>query len=404
MSDTNTKNSASLFNRPTGSITGLLLSLFIGLLIYWGLNSLKGMQTFLSYNQIVAKAGSDPFYKILWMLMDFTEAEFYAGVFAGIFLIAGAFIAWRLDVKNSRLAGFSICYGTNMWPWVFASQVLSMAIVLYFLNYTHLFNEYTWLPTFITVVGGPPALMLIYGPNPHALITGSILGAFIAFPIAFWLMTKVISVVEVPVVVANVTTMALIGIILCQIFKVLPWMKKVPYKKLDKPAEEKTPEETIKDMSKPSWFLRRVFADFSEAQFYGNEIAGIFLLIGVIIDFILNSQHPAYGSGLLPAMILAQIVGSATGIFLYFNKWIEKGWYATFVPVVSSAPACVLAFGGSISVALFAGILSGIIGAPYAEHLSNKLPEDFHPTIANVTSMAVTTIIVYVVMKALPWF
>ncbi|MBO8158809.1 hypothetical protein [Thermosyntropha sp.] len=399
MSDNN-----SSLKRPVGSLAGFLISIAIGLVIYWLLNNIKGLEVFLTYNDIVAKTAHDPFHKLLWLLMDFTEAEFYAGVFAGIFIIIGAFIAWRLDVKNSRLAGFNICYGTNTWPWVFASQVLSMILVLYVLNYTHLFNEYTFLPTFITVVGGPPALMLIYGPNPRALITGSILGAFIAFPIAFWLMTKVISVINVPVVVANVTTMALIGIIMCQVFKVLPWIEKTPYKTINRQVKELSREEKIQDMSKPSWFIRRVFADFSEAQFYGNEIAGIFLIIGVIIDFILNTAHPAYGSGLLPAMILAQIVGSATGIFLYFDKWVEKGWYATFVPVVSSAPACVLAFGGTIPVALFAGILSGIIGAPYAEYLANKLPEDFHPTIANVTSMAVTTIIVYVVMQALPWF
>lgn len=391
--------------RPVGSLAGLIISLFIGLAIFYGLNAVHGLNAGFSYNDIVAKAATNPFYKLLWMFMNFTDANFYAGIFAGIFLIIGGFVAWKLDVNKSRFAGFDICYGTNMWPWVFSSQIISILLTLFLFNYTRILGtNYTWLPTFITIVGAPPALMLIYGPNWRALITGTVLGALISYPIAFWIMTKIIPVLGVPEVVANVSTMAITGIIMAQVFKVLPWIKKEPLNPIDKGSRVLTKEETIKELSKPSWFIRRVLADFTEAPFYGNEVAGIFLLLGVIIDFVVNIHHPAYGSGVLPAIILSQIVGSAVGIYLYFNKYVELGWYATFVPVVSVGPACVLMFGGSISVAVVAGVLGAIIGGPYAEYISRKLPEDFHPTIANVTSMAVCTIIVYVVMKALPWF
>lgn len=392
--------------RPVGSYLGLILTLAIGFLLYYVLTFLESGHSFLSYADVVSRAGDNPLYKLIWMTMNFTEADFYAGFFAGLGLIIGGIVAWRLDVKKSKWAGFDICYGTNLWPWVFASQVLSMLIALYLLNYTHFFlgGKYTWLPTFITIVGGPPALMLIYGPNWRALITGSILGAFIAFPVAFWFMTKIIPVLAVPVVVGNVFTMAILGIFMCQVFKVLPWMKKVPFRPVEKVKYDLTPEEKVAEMSTPTWFVRRVLADLTEAQFYGNEIAALGLLVGVIIDQALNAHHPAYGSGLLPAIILSQFVASAIGVFLYFHKWVERGWYPTFVPVVSVGPACVLAFGGSIWVAVFAGVLGGILGAPYAEYLYRYLPEDFHPTIANVTSMAVSTIIVYVIMQALPWF
>ncbi|KNF08146.1 hypothetical protein CLPU_9c00420 [Gottschalkia purinilytica] len=60
-------------------------------------------------------------------------------------------------------------------------------------------------------------------------------------------------------------------------------------------------------------------------------------------------------------------------------------------------------FGSTIQVALIAGILGAIIGPPLGEYFCDKLPEDFHPTIGNVTSMAVTTIIVSAVLSALPW-
>ncbi len=400
----------------TGPIMGLIMSVAIGFTIYFVLNAVNLSSNWLDYNTIVANADSNLFYKLVWFVMNFTEAQFYAGFFASLGVIVGGFIAWRLDVKNSPLAGFNVCYGSNLWPWVFASQVLSLVIAIFVLNFTRFFSngEYTWLPTFIAVVGAPPAIMLIYGPSFSALFTGSILGGIMSFPVAFWMSNNIIPVLEVPGVVSNVFTMALTGILIGAICKVLPWIKKPSEKPLNVPEEtqpktkievqEKSQEEILKGMEKPFWSVRRVFADFTEAQFYGNEVAGLFLILGVSLDWILNKNHGAYASGAIPAIILSQFVGSAIGVFLYFDKYVETGWYGTYVPVVSVGPACVLMFRSTIGVALTAGILGGIIGPPLAEFFIDKLPEDYHPTIGNVTSMGVTTIVVSMIIKVLPWF
>ncbi len=297
-----------------------------------------------------------------------------------------------------------------MFPWVLASQLLSLGFTIFIFRYTHLLGtgEYTWLPTFITVVAVPPSLMLLYGPSYRALFTGSILSALVSYPIAFWIMDRIIPVINVPGVVANVTTMAITGIAVVKVCHLLPWMKKVPCPIIDKDEPELTEDEKRKAMSKPSWSLRRALADFTEALFYGNEIAGAFVIIGVSIDWILNAGHPGYGSGVLPAIILSQFIAAAVGIYLYFDKWVVNGFAGTFVPVVSVGPACVLMFGGTIPVALFAGIMGGVLGAPIAEYLFDRLvatpEEDYHPTVGNVSAMAVCTIIVSVVMQALPWF
>ena len=91
-------------------------------------------------------------------------------------------------------------------------------------------------------------------------------------------------------------------------------------------------------------------------------------------------------------------------MFLYVDKFADGGWYATYVPVVSVGPACVLFFGATVPAALFAGVLGGIMGGPVAQYFSEKLPEGVHGTVANVTSMTVCTVITAVVMGALPWF
>lgn len=399
----NEKNTRPL--KSSGLISGYAITVFIGFAFYLILNNITSIGTWLPYDKVVAQAGSSISYKFVWFLMNFTEAEFYAGVLASIGVILGGFVAWRLDVKGSKLAGFNVSYGTNLWPWIFGSQIISLFVAIFILNFTRYFNlgDYTWLPTFISVVGVPPAVMFKYGPNYKALFTGSILGGILSFPIAFWLMTNVIPILEVPGVVANVFTMAITGIIVLQICHMLPWMEKTPLKLLNN-QEDVSEEEKIKNMSSPFWFVRRVFADFSEAQFYGNEIAGIFVLIGVSLDVILNAGNAAYGSGAIPAIILSQFIASGTGVLLYFNKYVEDGWFATYVPLVSVGPACVLMFGATIPVAVTAGILGGIIAGPVAAYLATFLSDELHPTIANVSSMGISTIVVSVVMKVLPWF
>ncbi|WP_286680428.1 hypothetical protein [Tepidanaerobacter sp. EBM-49] len=398
-------NKSILLTKKTGSILGLIYTIVIGFAFYFALNSIHITSQWLPYDVIVKNANSNLFYKFIWFIKDFSEPQFYAGFLASIGIIFGGFVAWLLSVKKSPLAGFDICYGTNLWPWVFASQVISLSFAIFVLNYTSFFDSgnFTWLPTFITVVGVPPSIMLLYGPNYKALFTVSILGGLICFPTAFWIMCKILPLVDLPATVGNVVTMAITGIVICQVCKMLPWMKKIDFSPVTK-DENLSEEEKLQRMLRPAWTVRRVLADISEPQFYGNEVVGIFAIIGACADWILNCGHGAGGSGALPAIILSQFIGGGVGVFLYLYKYYEKGWYATYVPVVSVAPACVLIFGASIPVAVFAGVLGGIIGAPVAEFFAEKLPEHIHSTNANVLSMALCTTIVIIVMRALPWF
>ena len=389
-----------------GSTTGLIITVLIGFVLYFILGSVQHVGQWFPYDQVAANAETNLFYKGIWFLMNFSEPQFYAGVLASIGMIFGGFVAWRLSVRRSKYAGFDVCYGSNLWPWVFASQILSLGLAIFVLDYNSMFNggEYTWIPTFISVVGAPPSIMLLYGPNYRALLTGSILGGLICAPTAFWIMTRIIPLLGIPGVVGNVLTMAITGIIICQVCHILPCLERVPSKTIEKDTPELSREEELERMLKPTWFVRRVLADFSEPQFYGNEIAGLFIILGACLEWFLNSGHGAYASGTIPAIILSQFIAGGVGVYLYTHKFFEKGWYATYVPVVSVGPACVLMFGATIPVALFAGILGGIIGAPVAEFFGNRLPDHIHGTNANVLSMALSTTIVAIVMQALPWF
>lgn len=400
------RGSNKFFNKEIGSFIGLGLVILLGFGIYFLLNKIQITSNWLAYDFIVKNINTNVFYKVIWAIKDFTEPQFYAGVLASLGVILGGIIAWRLDVRKSRFSGFDICYGSNMFPWILASQLISLTLTIFVFNFTSHFStgEYSWLPTFITIVAVPPSLMLIYGPSYKSLFTVSILGALVSFPTAFFIMNKIIPLLDIPGVVGNVLTMAITGIVIGEVCKELPWMEHVPFNHINKGAKEMTEEDQLEEMSTPIWFVRRVLADFSEPQFYGNEVASLFLILGVCIDWILNNAHGASGSGAIPAILLSQFIGSGIGVFLYFDKFVKKGWYATYVPVVSVGPACVLMFGTTIPVAVFSGVLGGIIGAPVAEYFTNKLPSHIHGTVASVMSMALCTTIVAIVIEALPWF
>ena len=391
----------------TGSALGFTYVIIIGLGLYYMLSSFTIFGQFFDYHNVIEKAGEgNLFYKAIWLLMDFSQPQFYGGVLPSIGIIVGGFVAWRLALNRSKYCGFAICYGSStMWPWVFASQIISLVVVIFVIDSTRYFagGEFAFLPTFITVAGVPPSLMLMYGPSYKTLFVTSIFGGLLSFPIAFWMMTKIVPIFEIPGVVGNVLTMALTGVIIGQTLKSLPWIQKKPIKKIRSQEIELSMKEKHILMTKPSWFVRRVFADFSEAPFYGNEIAGLFIVIGISIEWLLNSRSGINGNLLVPAIVLSQFVGSGVGIFLYFSKYLEHGWYATYVPLVSVGPTCVLIYGGSLKIAIIAGVLGGILGGPIAEYISNRLPDHIHATVGNVTSMAVSTTVVVSILEVLPW-
>lgn len=386
--------------RKLGSPVGLAATVAIGFAFYFLIPVISGSGSGWDYASLTQGMTGSVVKQIQWFFMNFTEPNFFAGVFSGVMVILGGFVSWMLSRKNSKWQGFAVCYGSSsLWPYVLASQVISLAVALFVCRYILWFDGegVTWIPTFISVVGAPPSIVLLYGPSLPALLTGSILGGILCAPTAYWLSNTLVPMLGVPGVVANVLAMAITGVMLCMTVKMLPFVKKVPVTPYTtEPAKEE-------DVYSASWSVRRALADFTEPHFYGNEVASLFLIAGLLIDCILSGDMAAYGGGAqaVGAVLLSQFIGAGVGVFLYAYKFDRGGWYATYVPVVSVGPACVLMFGATIPVAVLAGVLGGILGGPVAEFFSGKLPEGVHGTNANVLSMTICTCIVAIVFQGL---
>ena len=146
------------------------------------------------------------------------------------------------------------------------------------------------------------------------------------------------------------------------------------------------------------WSIRRTFADFSEAWFYGNELVGGLVILGVLTDWFVNINHITNGSGLVPDILMRQMIASAVGVFLYRKHFAEEGWYPTFMPLVSIVPGVILMTGGGFWLSLAIAVLAGISAAPVGNYIAKRLPPFVPGAVGFVSGMAVVTILLSAVL------
>jgi hypothetical protein len=401
--------------QASGSRARLLGELVVvvaaGWALYGLLKAIEGGRALVSFTTLLERAPDHVLDRGLWLLGDTNEAQFYASSLAGVGLLAGALLAHRLDRAGSRWRGFPITYGTGLWPWVLAAS--SLGLVISVAIYGFILDSGEWIPTFVPFVSIPAGVVLVYGGGWRTALTGAVLGGLIGFPIAYAVIQLVLEPLKFPAVIGNVTGMWLGGIIVFELcHRALPWMRReeeagdAPIAEGDVP--ERAPEAyeaaEVHAVDRPGWLVRRTLADFTEAPFYGNEIASAALIAGVVVAWALDSSEPVYGSGLLPAVLVSQVITSAVGIVLYHGRWRALGWYPTFVPLVSVAPAVVLAYGGGLAQILLGALLGAAIGPPIAQFVIDRIPAHWHLYVGNTFSMAVSTAIVVALLLPLPGF
>lgn len=369
-----------------GTLTGLLLlSLAITLTVISGkLLALEALWP--SYADMMENL-HHPAAWWRWVVGDISEVAFYKHEFASIGLLAGAGLGWWANRTGQRWQGFAICYGTGLWPWVVTSSLLGLGLGNLIWGWTLSATE--WQPTFVAFVSMPAATVLLFGRGWRIAITGAVMGALLVTPLCLLIVKYVCTPLVLPVVIGNVSGMAIgsvIGFLLCKGFPMLVTSQPSPAATM--PAATATPDYGIR------WTLRRVLADFSEAPFFGNEWASLGLVLGALLALLLNPASPFYGSGWLPQLLAAQTLASALGVLIWRRQWIARGWYPTYIPVVSVAPAAILVHGGGLTVIALSALLGALLAPPLAVAISQRLPAYMHGYIGNVVSMAVSTLLI----------
>jgi hypothetical protein len=343
-----------------------------------------------SYSDMVS-ALPEPSAWLRWVLGDISEVAFYKHEFASIGLLAGAYLAYWANRTGKSWQGFAISYGSGLWPWLVCSSLLGLLLSNLLWGWT--VTASSWQPTFAAFVSLPAAMVLMFGGGWKVTVNGAIMGAVLVTPMCLLIVNYVCKPLGLPVVIGNVSGMAVASVFAFLLCRYLPSLVKsspaeTPSAPAPKPVITKTPEYGV------IWSLRRVLADFSEAPFFGNEWASLGLILGALLAFTLNPLSPAYGSELLPQLIGAQALTSALGVVIWRQQWMSLGWYPTYVPLVSVVPAAVLTYGGSWQVIVMSALLGALIAPPLACAIARRLPDDMHGFIGNVLSMAISTLLI----------
>ena len=87
------------------SVVGFALTILIALGLYFAMTHLPKLNLdFLSYSVVAENAPHNMFYRMIWFVQDFTNAQFFASFFAGIGLLLGAVVAYYFSIKRSSRA------------------------------------------------------------------------------------------------------------------------------------------------------------------------------------------------------------------------------------------------------------------------------------------------------------
>lgn len=341
-----------------------------------------------SYSDMLSSL-PDPNAWLRWVLGDISEVAFYKHEFASIGLLAGAYLAYWANRTGKAWQGFAISYGSGLWPWLITSSLLGLLLSNLLWGWT--VTATTWQPTFAAFVSLPAAMVLMFGGGWKVTINGALMGAVFVTPMCLLIVNYVCNPLGLPAVIGNVLGMAVASVFAFLLCRYVPSLMKseAPVKpSAAPPSPTKAPDYGV------IWSLRRVLADFSEAPFFGNELASLGLIAGALLAYTLNPMSPVYGSGLLPQLIGAQALTSAIGVLIWRRQWISLGWYPTYVPLVSVVPAAILTYGGSWQVIVMSALLGALIAPPLACAIAKRLPADMHGYIGNVLSMAISTLLI----------
>ncbi|MBV6752680.1 hypothetical protein KV580_20365 [Pseudomonas chlororaphis] len=326
-----------------------------------------------------------------WVLGDISEMAFYKHELASLGLLAGAGLAHWAHRRGKAWQGFAICYGSGLWPWLIGSSLLGLLLSNLLWGWS--VPRYGWQPTFAAFVSVPAATVLLFGAGMRIAVSGAVMGALLVTPLCLLLVNFACNPLNLPAVIGNVLGMAggsVMAFTLCRHWPVLV--------KPDAPVVAKPAPAPEAENHGLVWGMRRVLADFSEAPFFGNEWASLGLLLGVLLAYWLNPAGPAYGSDLLLPILAAQALASAIGVLVWRQQWIARGWYPTYIPIVSVAPAAVLIHGGGTLVVIASALLGALLAPPLAVALSRRIPGHMHPYIGNVLSMALSTVLIVPVL------
>lgn len=334
---------------------------------------------------------------VVGLVASATEPQFYAVVSASACLLLGGAFAHLANRLGWGLHGFVQACGSGLWPWAVGSGLLSL--VLSYLLWGWTLAPGSWQPLFVPLVSVAPAMVVLYGTGRATGVTAAVLGALLAPPVSVAAVEHVCGPLELPPVVGATTGMWVAAAIAFLLAPLLPWM---PAAGAWRAGRARSPQTGAADPTQGRlWAVRRALADLSEAQFFGNEWASAAMILGAVVAVAVSPSSLVYETGLFAWVLVAQALTALTGVVVWRERWRQHGFYPTFVPVVSVAPATVLALGGTVPAVVLGALAGALVGPPLGAAIAHRLPSSFHPFVGYVAAMSFSTAAIVPVLDLL---
>lgn len=396
-------------------LPGLIVLWIVAFLLYFGMppieaKLLEGKAFLFDYLTWQNGAATNWGWRLVWVLGDLTEGTVHKSLIGTFGLILGGYIAHKLWKSNSPKMGNAICAGLGVFPWILVAVFTGMLVsnALYAGNLVN-----GWVPTFLPGCTIPSALIFMFGGSWTVALTAGVMSGIIQFPLGM-IGIKIATMLGLPSISGNaVFGMCIAGILIIEIFKVLPWIKPIVKEQEEKKAEAariaaKNPPPPLKEGELPplpptvgtgiNWMVRRTLSDYTEIYFMGNEYAGLGLVLGVLISWLMNPAHPCYGGPNFTSAILAgQLMGTSLAIFVHYGHWQKYGWYNTFTASLAQG-AFVMTFGTSLPVLLIGAVMSAFLCPYLAFVVAGKLNR-YQGVVGGTCGMGIAIAIEAVILK-----
>lgn len=280
------------------------------------------------FGEIIGGGASNPYYRFLWFIGDWTEAPAYKSILSSIAFLAAGFTVHFICRKKPHVKMHPISAPTGVFPWVFLASLVGLVISVVLYGGT---MSGGWVPTFLACCTLPAALVLKYGAGFDIALTGGVLTGVLQFPFSM-VAQKIAGKLGIPALTGfTVISILLCGIVVTELFRLIPFTRPYctgkkapkfhPYNMTNVPQVDGSGE----------WFLRRALTDFTELPFFANEYVSVCMILGALISWVIHPGSTAYGTPfLLPAIIGAQFIATPLAIFLYYDKYKAGGFYPTF--------------------------------------------------------------------------
>ena len=222
-----------------------------------------------SFNDVAAGAAAgDWFYRLMWVLEDFTEGTFMVSIPGTVCLVAFALIAARLEKKKSAHMGSGVD-GNHRILWKMMLCALIAVIIGQLLYGPSTFGSYGWIPTFGAFLS-VQVLITHFGATAAKLASITVLGALITFPCCLFFLHFVVNPLGIPLFCCVAFGLVVAVPVCTEILRLLPWMKQAD------PAPAPSADDDLPappPLSENKFFFHRVFGDIGELVVWGSSLS-----------------------------------------------------------------------------------------------------------------------------------